>query len=114
MRKLNIDEINIVRALLRSTENDDYGEIIKKLEALTVEELDDEGMGSLQFVSKEKRKLYKTIAEAEFNDEDGVPVFLSLGIDCQGELFELDIWKADFSAVTKLPPVEVITIKKSA
>jgi hypothetical protein len=113
MRKLRIDEINIIKALLCSTGSNDYGEILKNLDELTVEELNDEGMGSLQFISKEKRKLCKTIAEAEFNDEDGVLVFLSLGIDSQGELFELDIWKADFSALTKLPFVEAITIKKS-
>ncbi|WP_420885213.1 DUF6984 family protein, partial [Candidatus Symbiothrix dinenymphae] len=36
-------------------------------------------------------------------DEDGVDVIASLNIDDTGDLYELDIWKTDFSPLIKLP-----------
>ena len=109
MRKLNKDELDIVKTLLLSSKSE-YHKLLSSLEEQTVKELKDGGMGSLQFVSREKQTLCKTIAEAEFNDKDGVPVFVSLGIDLKGELFELDVWKADFSAVESWPPIENIRV----
>ncbi len=65
----------------------------------------DGNMGSLRFVSKDnsgERELGITIAEAEFMDEDEVPVMAYLNLDSNGDFFELDLWKADFTPVRAL------------
>ena len=38
-----------------------------------------------------------------FTDEDGVKVIASLNVDSDGHLFELDIWKTDFSPLLRIP-----------
>ena len=43
------------------------------------------------------------VAELEFTDSDGVPVSVSLYVDQEGRPFELDLFKADFSALRRLP-----------
>ena len=62
-----------------------------------VEEMIDGEMGSLRFVGPSDRRFGKCIGSASFKDADGVPVSAVLNADQNGELFELDIWKADFS-----------------
>ena len=47
--------------------------------------------------------MYKCIAEKEFLDSDGVPISVTLNIDDDGLLYELDIWKVDFSPIIKYP-----------
>ena len=72
-----------------------------------VEEMADEGMGSVQFVNPNKpsrtRRMLERIAEKEFWDVDGVPILVSLNVDEVREIFELDIWKADFTPVRRFP-----------
>jgi len=43
------------------------------------------------------------ISEHLFLDVDGVTVIASLNIDKDGNLFELDIWKTDYSPLIKYP-----------
>ena len=76
------------------------------LDGTRVIPLEDGGMGSLYFESvkaRETRKMGKCIAEKQFYDDDGIPILVSINVDEQGELFELDIWKTDFSPVIKYP-----------
>ncbi|RYY64084.1 MAG: hypothetical protein EOO12_10640 [Chitinophagaceae bacterium] len=48
------------------------------------------------------------LVEAEFVDEDRRAVYLTLTANEHGELFELDIWKVDFSPLKRYPvPAEV-------
>lgn len=47
--------------------------------------------------------MLKCVAELQFDDDDGVPILTSLNIDQDGKLFELDIWKVDYSPVIKYP-----------
>lgn len=74
---------------------------------LLVSQMDDWEMGSLYLspegLHKEKRSFGKQISELQFTDIDGVEVIASLNIDESGNLFELDIWKTDFSKLLKLP-----------
>jgi hypothetical protein len=74
---------------------------------LLVSQMDDGGMGSLYLFSegliKEKRSLGKQISELQFADIDGVEVLASLNLDESGDLFELDIWKTDYSKLLNLP-----------
>ncbi|WP_436975697.1 DUF6984 family protein [Paraburkholderia tropica] len=70
-----------------------------------VEELNDGSMGSIRFHSKdaEGRQLGADLCQLTFPDADGVPVVATLSLDNFGQLFELDIWKTDFSAVQRFP-----------
>ena len=43
------------------------------------------------------------VSECQFKDIDGVPVIASLYLDKDNELFELDIWKVDFSKLEMIP-----------
>ncbi|WP_441234602.1 DUF6984 family protein [Bradyrhizobium sp. 930_D9_N1_4] len=67
-----------------------------------VEEMNDGEMGSLRFVGTADRRFGRCIGEAEFDDADGVLVSVALNADQHGELFELDLWKVDFSPLQKI------------
>lgn len=76
------------------------------LDAVEVCEMADGSMGSLYFAHPYKdvamRYFGKRIAELQFADSDGVAVLVSLNVDTDGELFELDIWKTDFTPLISL------------
>lgn len=78
--------------------------------------MNDGGMGSIKFVGPDTtaQKYGSTIAEAEFYDDDGVTVSTALFLDQYGKLFELDIWKVDFSPLRRYPAVsEIKNINRS-
>lgn len=77
-----------------------------------VQEMRDGGMGSLLFEGPPNRLYGGTLAEAQFYDSDRTLVCASLNLDQNGKLFELDIWKVDFSPLTRIPTVEEITVAK--
>lgn len=70
-------------------------------DGLQVSDMDDGGMGSLKLYPKgilcENRRFGSAPAEIQFNDLDGIPVLATLNLDEEGNLFELDVWKVDFS-----------------
>ncbi|MDW3194242.1 MAG: hypothetical protein R8G66_17845 [Cytophagales bacterium] len=75
---------------------------------LLVKPLSDEGMGSLllfpERVAVDDDRLFgEQISEYQFTDEDGIEVIASLNMDDEGKLFELDIWKTDFSPLISIP-----------
>lgn len=76
-------------------------------ESLQVKEQEDGGMGSLLLgpglVFDEERKFGRAAAEVQFQDEDGVDVIATLNLDKGGGLFELDIWKVDFTPLVRIP-----------
>jgi hypothetical protein len=79
-------------------------DLIPELDHLTVAEMDDGGMGSLQLTPPRGRRVMSVeVAEARFDDADGVPVSATLNLDAYGALFELDIWKRDFNPLQRLP-----------
>jgi hypothetical protein len=77
------------------------------LDSMLVQEMADGGMGSLYLVhplkEHNKRHFGRRVAETQFADSDGVQVIASLNVDKDGDLFELDIWKVDFSPLIRLP-----------
>jgi Ran GTPase-activating protein (RanGAP) involved in mRNA processing and transport len=83
-----------------------YDSMIKeKINDLLVEEMNDGQMGSLYFLSnnrREDRRLGIVISEIETMDSDKVPVSISLNCDNFGDIYELDIWKVDFSLLKDL------------
>ncbi|PCJ30501.1 MAG: hypothetical protein COA90_09065 [Gammaproteobacteria bacterium] len=65
---------------------------------LEVSEMNDGGMGSLAIGSNyESRMLGREVAEYSFNDLDGMHISATLNIDRDNQLYEIDIFKADFS-----------------
>lgn len=74
---------------------------------LRVQPMRDGGMGSLHLFpsgrSEKKRLFGRRVSECQFTDADGIQVIASLNIDQFGKLFEIDIWKTDFSPLIRIP-----------
>ena len=85
-------------------------EVDAKLSSSLVEDLQDGGMGSVLFLTpgKSSRHLGKAVARAEYIDEDGVPVSIVINVDQDGELYEVDFWKVDFSPLRRYPKISEI------
>src|SRR6185437_10003756 len=96
LRDLRDDELAIIRKMIsRSGLEKAYEEQLAKMK---VQNMPDGGMGSLQFYNGRPRSLGEYgggIAEAAFRDANDVPVSITLNVDKDGELFELDVFKAD-------------------
>jgi hypothetical protein len=99
MRPLTQPEHQLVEFLLRLTELKDVHDLNNAL----VQEMNDGGMGSLQLGESREGRLGHMVAEAQFTDGDGLPVFASLVLDQSGSLYELDLWKVDFSPLKRIP-----------
>lgn len=50
-----------------------------------------------------ERKFGQRISECRFRDVDQVPVSAPLNIDQHGRMFELDVWKTDFTEAVRIP-----------
>jgi len=113
MRLLKAYEVELIKTLLM-TNSKAAQIVIPALDTVLVEEMDDGGMGGLRFMSSIAdldRRLGKTVAEAEFLDEDEVLVSIELNLDQNNQLFELDVWKVDYSPISKWPDIDRIVIK---
>jgi hypothetical protein len=95
-RPLNSKERDLITFIL---ERDSNASLFR---SELVEEMNDGGMGSLRFVGGPDRQFGKRVGSAEFNDADGVLVSVALNVDQRGQLFELDIWKVDFSPLRRI------------
>jgi hypothetical protein len=66
--------------------------------------MDDGGMGSIRFVTNDGDHVYqRDLINAEFTDTDGIPVFITLHLNTANKLFELDMFKGDFSPLKRYP-----------
>ena len=67
----------------------------------------DGGMGSLRLrlpnSPEEHQRFGGQVADFSFADADGVLVLVALNVDERGVPFELDVWKADFSPLQRVP-----------
>jgi hypothetical protein len=99
-RELRGEEHELIRSLLSglcataSLEN--------MLTTSRVTDMRDGGMGSIRFVGSEP-PLGKTLVEAQYLDSDGVLVGIVINTDRNGQLFEVDFWKVDFSPLRRYP-----------
>ena len=101
-RLLTLPELGLLIYMLRGKAQ--VERILALLPTAEVEELPDGGMGSLRFVSsKPNRRLGKVVAELWYKDMDEVPVLASLYLDTEGDLYELDSWKADSTPLKRIP-----------
>ena len=62
-------------------------------------------LGALSLILGEQnaRKSETLISDCEFKDKDGITVVASLYVDDNNDLYELDIWKTDFSPLIEIP-----------
>jgi hypothetical protein len=69
--------------------------------------MNDGEMGSLRICEDETpsagRQFGSKVSEINFVDSDGIPVTAALLLDDDGKLFELDVFKADFSPLLAIP-----------
>jgi len=76
-------------------------------EKMIVCSMDDGHMGSLRlYPNGEVLNIClfeKQISECRFFDKDGVLVLASLNLDREGNMFELDIWKTDYTPLINIP-----------
>jgi hypothetical protein len=109
-RPLTEREKALTLALLGSRSDN----LSRRLDGASVHDMADGGMGSIRFLSSNREqtaKLGKTVAEAQYIDSDGVAVQIAVNLDEDGELFELDFWKVDFSALRAYPDPNQLKIK---
>ena len=109
-RSLRAEEAALIRSMLRECK--DCAALMPQVDIAMVEDMPDGGMGSLRFSSDGTRSLGAVVAEADYVDEDGVPVSIVVNVDQKGQLFELDIWKVNFLPLDCYPAPEKIAIKK--
>jgi hypothetical protein len=109
LRPLRLEEDSFIRALLRRAR--DGERLLLQLERAQVLDMNDGKMGSVQFFGRDNRFLGSCLAEEQYVDLDGVPVSIVLNADTTGQLYELDIWKADFSPLQAYPVFERVTVK---
>ncbi len=66
-----------------------------------VENMDSAGIGGIQLSSRGEHAA--DLVEAEYKDADGREVIITLTTNEHGELFEMDLWKTDFSPLQRYP-----------
>ena len=90
--------------------------LLARLDRALVQDMNDGGMGSLRFWRKdgEGRRFGGMPVDAMSHDEDGTTVIASIYVDQTGSLYELDMWKVDFSPLKRLPPPSEVEIDPPA
>jgi hypothetical protein len=99
MRAITEDERRLIGLILRRSGSS----LAPPEEGSMVRPLDDGGMGSLSLDIEAKEKFGAVIGEVKFRDSDGVGVSAALYLDSQGQLYELDMFKGDFSRLLRWP-----------
>ena len=108
-RPLRADEKALLSALL--SHYSDFRGHEDEIASARVKDMSDGGMGSIAFITHDEKSLGTTAAEAEYSDIDGVPVSIVINLDNHGRLFELDIWKADFSPLKRYPTPGLVRLR---
>jgi hypothetical protein len=109
-RSLRKKELALIKRLLAGTPYEKGA--VPRLAEARVQDMQDGGMQSIRFFnpSSEKRIFAKEIAEGLFHDADGIPVSVALNSDQFGDLFELDVWKVNFSPLIRYPAIKDVEI----
>ena len=100
-RLLRPEEAALIRALLVGVYP--AGVLESALRDSRVTDMQDGGMGSIRFLGPSPKSFGMALVEAQYLDSDGVLVSIAVNADKQGELFELDFWKVDFSSLKRYP-----------
>lgn len=107
MRPLRDQESKVLDALLGLVPSNARPSSEHELFAV---DLADGGMGSIRLTDKSDpvRKMGSELVLAEYIDEDQIPVLISINLDEQGRLFELDFWKVNYEPLKRYPRPEEI------
>ena len=110
MTKLHPEERQLLIGLSRGRSIENM--VMSAVADAYVKDLRDGGLRSVRFVSQVKtsRRFGCEALERTFIDEDGVPVSVSINLDQDGELFELDMSKADSSPLIRYPIPESVAL----
>jgi len=110
-RKLRPTERALLEGMLKTGKSS--GALLQELDEVLVQDMDDGGMGSLRIWIglHDQRKFGGVAAEAEFNDADETRVLASIYLDREGRLYELDMWKVDFSPLKQIPPLDQVRFR---
>jgi hypothetical protein len=108
-RRLKPEEYALIRHMLEHSGN---SPLVNELDIAQVNDMNDGGMGSLRFAAANPTKLGKVLCEAESKDSDNVPLDIAINLDEEGNLFELDIWKVDFSPLQTYPAPSTLSFSK--
>jgi hypothetical protein len=102
MRPLRYEESELLSALLKMLPEAGRPCVPDPVFAI---DMKDGGMGSLRISdgSNQARRMGREAVIAAYIDEDQVPVSISVNLDEDGNLFEIDIWKVDFSPLLRYP-----------
>ena len=105
-RPIREDERRLVEILVRDHPQSE--QFLRELTNAIVEDMADDGMGSIRFagIYDGERRFGTVAAEAQGLDADHVPVSMAVNLDTRGHLYELDIWKIDFSPLQDYPRPE--------
>ena len=99
-RTLQKEEIEIIEYLAGIAQ---YPLSLNWYNDYTATPMDDGGMGSILLTPAKPllnpRKFKERISDCIIEDTDGMSIIVSLNIDQDDYLFELDVWKCDFSPV---------------
>ena len=102
-RALNKEEIDLIEYLARKAK---YPLSKYWYNEFKASPMDDGGMGSILLIPNkllQHPRMFKAqISDCLLKDTDGIAILISLNIDQNNCLFELDIWKSDYSSVTKI------------
>ena len=107
-RRLRAEERELIIAMVRDLP--EAQNLLRGINNAVVEDMNDGGTGSLKFIdlTKTKTRIAMQVCAATFMDMDGMPASVTINIDQDGDLFELDIFKADNSRLKSFPsPGEV-------
>lgn len=108
-RSLGGDELRLIETLLTAA---DASQAVRcELQHAQVEPMKDGGMGSLRFIYDDAASVGQELLTATAMDEDGVPIEITFNLDRKGRLYELDLWKVDFSPLRRFPEISQVTIK---
>lgn len=87
-------------------------DIVPHLPDAEVEDMRDVGMGSVTFLrsGSAARRFGRQLRSATCIDVDGVAVSITVNLDQNGNLFELDFFKGDFSPLKRFPWPSELTL----
>ena len=103
IRPLRTEEKELLLSVIQHLANS--LDLLSEIDEVLVEDLSDGGMGSVRVIrdnSYLKRKAMP-YAQAMYIDEDSVLISVQINSDSFGRLYEIDIWKTDFSSVKRYP-----------
>ena len=111
-RPLTEAEYAVIAKLVRKTPHE--RKMLDQLGRAEVRDMPDGGMGSIHFslpwADLRQRTFGKCIAEGAFADADGTAVSVALDVDDRGDSWELDVFKADGSPLTRYPEIDKFEI----